>query len=262
MMPFRVIAGLSLCATLCASSAALAAARLTVEAENPTLDQDVVPLVSEAAKRAASAVEAWGELRAPTRVIIVSNIDSLEIRVHDEGKNWIEGAADYDVVWLLSPHQMNPAHQLPSVGYLTTLLAHELTHCVMQQACGARADYQARHIPFWFTEGMAMTTSGEGSGALSREAIAAELSRRQSADPIRHGTALAQGEPRLAYSSAFWAFSLLDTRGTTLILQTLAGMGTGLDFWEAFAKVYGEPLAVFHTKVLNALRRNESLPQH
>jgi hypothetical protein len=259
-MRLGVTPGVWLCALLCASSSAFAEARVTVEAENPTLDQDVMPLVQDAARRAANAAETWGALREPTRVIIVSNRDSLAIRVHDEGSNWLEGAADYDVVWLLSPHQIKPTHQLPSVGYLATLLTHELTHCVMQQACGTKDDYQARHIPFWFTEGMAMTASGEGAAALSREVVAAELSRRQSADPIRHGTALAQGEPRLAYSSAFWAFSLLDSRGRMPILQTLAGMRTGLDFWEAFAKVYGEPLAAFHTEVLTALRRNEALP--
>ena len=241
------------------TASAFAEEHLTVEAENPTLDQDVVPLVSDATRRAGDVAAVWGALRAPTRVVIVSNIDSLEIRAHAEGSDWLQGVAAYDVIWLLSPHQMSAAHQIPSLRYLTTLLTHELTHCVMQQASGSKDDYQSRGFPFWFTEGMATNTSGEAA-ALSREALAAELSRRLTADPMHDGRALAHGEPNLAYSSAFWAFSLLSTRGRAPVLQVLAAMRAGLGFPQAFATVYGESLEDFDGKILTALRRNTPLP--
>ncbi|MHB8419847.1 MAG: peptidase MA family metallohydrolase [Myxococcales bacterium] len=230
------------------------AAQISVRAENEGADGDLVPLVTLAAKQALPRVAQWGGLRVNTAVVILPNRDDLQARVHAEGDDWVDAWARYDTVYLVSPHTMRASGSAPSFDYLASLLAHELTHCTMQQAIGSRRG----SVPFWFNEGMATVTSDEGSWYMPREEVATVLGRRPSLDPL-HDRYLAHGEARLAYSVAYWSFTLLAGLGTASIERLLSTMGAGTTFADAFAKVYGEPLESFEGRLLRALRRGEPL---
>ncbi|HUB07422.1 MAG TPA: hypothetical protein VMB50_10485 [Myxococcales bacterium] len=252
------LAGLGLLACACLAAGGVARAgegapgQLTVRAENDAADGDTVHFVTVAAQHALPYVAQWGGLRMNTAIVILADRDDLEARVHAEGDDWADAWALYDTIYLVSLHKMQPSGRMPSFDFLVSLLAHELTHCVMFQMAGSGARF-----PLWFNEGMAIATSQEASWYLSRDEVTTILGRRPNLDPLRDRY-LAHGEARLAYSVAYFAFTLLEeAHGATPIVQVLATMRTGATFPDAFARVYGESLDAFEDRLLRALRTGD-----
>ncbi len=108
---------------------------------------------------------------------------------------------------------------------VTRLLEHELTHCLMfQRAGGPPSDPQDR-IPFWFREGMATVTAGEGAQWPPPESLSQWLAAHPGVDPLRDARTLARTDPAVAYGAAYHGFDFLVRRyGDATVLRILDRM--------------------------------------
>ena len=84
----------------------------------------------------------------------------------------------------------------------TQLLKHELTHSLMFQRVGRLpADPQDR-IPFWFREGMATLTAGEGAQWPPPESLSQWLAKHPKVELLRDARTLSRTDPLIAYMLA------------------------------------------------------------
>ena len=143
---------------------------------------------------------------------------------------------------------------------VTGLLKHELTHSLMfQRAGGPPADPRDR-IPFWFREGMATVTAGEGDQWPPPETLSQWLAAHPDVELLRDASKLVRTNQSIAYGAAYNAFDFLARRyGEETVLRILDRM-RGEGFPEAFRDVLGITVESFSTDFRRYLSWRGFLP--
>ena len=131
---------------------------------------------------------------------------------------------------------------------LTELLEHELTHCLMFQRSGGSPSDPRDRIPFWFREGMATVTAGEGAQWPPPESLSQWLAAHPGVDLLRDAARLVRTDPAVAYGAAHHGFDFLVRRhGDATVLRVLERMRAQDGFPEAFRDVVGVSVESFGT---------------
>ncbi len=174
-----------------------------------------------AARRAA---ERWGRLEPGLTIVVHATNAELAAAAGRPGAVWLRGWARPDRVDLQSPRSWTRGRA--SDEAVGSLLAHELTHCVLFRLLGP--GWARRDVPTWFEEGMASFTAGERHDAAPSPSAQAEAAARR------------------AYVDADAAFRrLVRTHGEEGVRRILSGLAGGLPFPEAFREATGESAAGF-----------------
>jgi hypothetical protein len=198
-------------------------------------DVAVAEQVARVLPEAVARVERWGPLDGPVTVRVQPTHAALVASVGRPSDDWLRAWARRDSIDLQSPRTWSRGRA--SDASLTTLLAHELTHCLLFQRIGpAWAD---RDVPGWFEEGLATFTAGE---------------QHVRADPaaLRPTPGEVRADAALAYGTADRAFHhLVDRHGEAAVRAILASLSSGRDFPSAFQGATGTSVAAFE----GALRR-------
>ncbi len=180
-----------------------------------------VERVLPAARRAA---ERWGSLDPHLTIVVHATNAELAEAARRPDAAWLRGWARPDRVDLQSPRTWTRGRA--SDAALGSLLAHELTHCVVFRLLGP--GWARRDVPAWFEEGMASFTAGERH------------------EPGATPAAPAEAAARRAYADADAAFRrLVRAHGEEGVRRILSGLARGLPFPDAFRDATGEPAAAF-----------------
>ncbi len=226
----------------------------TFRIEYLPIDAEAAADVEEALRAAARQVTRWAGFEAPIVVRLYPTHDALEEAVGRIDYPWLRAWARYDEIFLQSPRTYGPFEG--GRRNLTELLTHELTHCLMYQQAGSRANWlwRDRQIPIWFREGMASWTARQGHRRMSEARLAAWVEANRM-DPIREAERLYQREADAVYSAAHWAFTfLMDRYGAEAVRRLLASLEGGTSFDSAFQAAVGLPRRDFETEFLRYRR--------
>jgi hypothetical protein len=178
---------------------------------------------------AADRVARWGRLELPVTVRIHPSHAGLVAAAGRPGDAWLRAWARPTTVEVQSPRTWTRGWA--SDEAMSTLLAHELTHCLLFQRIGP--GWMERDVPVWFEEGLASVTAGE---------------RHRRADPsaLRPSDRDIRSDAALAYGTADRAFRhLLDRHGEASVREIIALLAAGRDFPTAFRTATGIPVAAF-----------------
>ncbi len=210
-------------------------------------DAEAARQVERVLQRAVRAAARFGELSTPVLITIHPTHRDLEAAAHREGLTWMRAWARYASVDLQSPRTWSSG--AASDAQMTALLAHELTHCAMNQAAGSERAWSSQVIPLWFREGMAAVAAGQEYEWVSPEAIRRIFLAKGlpgDGDPLTAPGSLYRTDSDLVYATAYRAFRfLLDRHGEKAIRRVMAGMSEGKDFGEAFRQALGVPVERF-----------------
>ncbi len=206
---------------------------------------------------AAMVLERWGGLLEPVRVTVVNSHWELEDAVGRPLPGISAWARRTQVLlwdprwWPLPPVARTDPARADSYrrAQLTALLEHELTHCAMFQRAGRGPPSDPRdRIPFWFREGMATVTAGEGAQWPPPESLSQWLAAHPEVDLLRDGATLARTHPAVAYGAAYHGFDFLVRRyGDATVLRVLDRMRVHDSFPEAFRDALGVSVESFAT---------------
>ncbi len=187
-------------------------------------EEDAARQVERVLPAARRAAERWGTLGTGLTIVVHATNAELAAAAGLPGATWLRGWARPDRVDLQSPRAWTRGRA--SDEALGSLLAHELTHCVVFRLLGP--GWARRDVPAWFEEGMASFTADERHDAVSSPVVPAEATARR------------------AYADADAAFRrLVRTHGEDGVRRILSGLASGLPFPEAFREATGEPAAAF-----------------
>jgi len=219
-------------------------------------NEETSDLLKAAVPEAAKVLSRWGGLQEPVRITVVNShweLEELAGRPLPGISAW--GRRTQIILWdprwwplpLSARHDPALAAKLRRTQ-VTGLLKHELTHSLMfQRAGGPPADPRGR-IPFWFREGMATLTAGEGPQWPPPESLSQWLSKHAEVDLLRDAPTLSRTEPLIAYGAAFHAFDFLDRRyGDATVLRILELMRVRDGFPDAFREALGISVESFAT---------------
>jgi hypothetical protein len=225
-----------------AASAPLLAPGIDVRVEG--VDDGSAAQVARALPGAIARVERWGAMPRPIVVRIQPSAEALAASAGRPGDTWLRGWARRGSVEIQAPRTWSrgPA----SDGAVGTLLAHELSHCLL--FARLPGDWTRRDVPSWFEEGMASYTAGERH----TRADAAALTPLAPAAAALPGAA-ASADPAIVYGTADRAFRrLVALHGEASVRAILGQLAAGRRFPAAFQAATGTPLDAFET----ALRRD------
>jgi len=252
-----LLAGAVGCVTVPRSDAAVIQTEAgVIRLEFVEWNEESSDLLKRAVPEVAKVLERWGGLRDPVRITVVNSHWELEEMAGRPLPGISAWARRTQVLlsdprwWPLPPHARNdPA--LASVireTQLTRLLKHELTHSLMFQRAGRPPDELEKRIPFWFREGMASLTAGEGAQWPPPESLSQWLAKHPEPDLLRDGVKLARTDPAIAYGAAYHAFDFLVRRyGDATVLRILDGMRVREGFPDAFRDAAGVSVESFST---------------
>lgn len=202
------------------------------------VDTQVADQVARALEVAAPRIARWGRFEAPVFVRIHPTHEALEAAVRRFDYPWLRAWARYDSIDLQSPRTWGLLNGRQS--QIVELLTHEITHCLMYQRVGTRANWMRKSIPLWFREGMASVTSEQGYRRPTDEEIWRWMRAFPAKDPVADGDSLYQKESGIVYGSAHRAFEFLAERyGDAAILALLDAMRAGAAFGDAFEQTIG-----------------------
>lgn len=225
---------LLLLATACAHARAPVAAPSGFEVRQTGQDDDAAAQVARVLPEAVHRVERWGALETPVVVRIHPDGATLAAAAGIPGDPWLRAWARRDSVDVQSPRTWSRGRA--SDEAMTTLLSHELTHCLLFRTLPG--DWTRRDVPAWFEEGMATFTAGE---------------RHARADASALRPARGDGHPfdaALAYGTADRAFRYLIARhGDAAVHAVLRGLRSGERFPAAFRSATGSSLDSFEEAV-------------
>jgi hypothetical protein len=213
-------------------------------------------LLKSAVPEAAKALTRWGGLGEPVRITVVNSHWELEELVGRPLPRISAWARKNQVVlwdprwWPLPPGvQENPAlAERLRRTQVTSLLEHELTHSLMFQRAGRLPPDPQDRIPFWFREGMATLTAGEGAQWPPPESLSQWLAKHPDVDLLRDAPTLVRTHPAIAYGAAYHAFDFLIRRyGDATVLRVLDQMRVQEGFPEAFRDTLGVSVESFTT---------------
>lgn len=213
-------------------------------------------LLEGAVPEAARALGRWGGLHEPVTITVVNSHWELEQAVGRPLPGISAWARRNQVLlwdprwWPLPPsaeHDPVLAAQIRRVQ-VTRLLAHELTHCLMFQRVGGPPSDPRDRIPFWFREGMATVTAGEGAQWPPPESLSQWLAVHPDVDLLADAGTLARTDPSVAYGAAYHGFDFLVRRyGEGTVLQILDRMRALDGFPQGFQDAVGVSVASFGT---------------
>lgn len=213
-------------------------------------------LLKGAAPAAARALGRWGGLHEPVTITVVNSHWELEQAVGRPLPGISAWARRNQVLlwdprwWPVSPsaeHDPVLAAQIRRVQ-VTRLLAHELTHCLMFQRVGGPPSDPQDRIPFWFREGMATVTAGEGAQWPPPESLSQWLAAHPGVDLLADAGRLARTDPAVAYGAAYHGFDFLVRRyGDATVLRILDRMRALDGFPQGFQDAVGVSVTSFGT---------------
>lgn len=192
----------------------------------------------------------WGGLRRQLNVYVLPDHESLEKAVGSTGLDWLRAWATYDEILLQAPSTWASDTKI-----FSSLVTHELTHCLLFQRSGGRESWKARQIPWWFREGMAVWTAEEGADYPTWEDTAAWLARHRERGAFWEDEASAFEEHLMAYGIAYQAFGFLVRRyRQDAVLGIMSSMESGHSFADAFVAAVGLTPIQFQRDFENFLR--------
>jgi hypothetical protein len=252
-----VLSGAVGCATVGTSDpSVLVTGTGTIRLDFVEWNEETSELLKDAVPRAASVLARWGGLGEPVRITVVNSHWELEEMVGRPLPGISAWARRTQVIlwdprwWPLPPvarHDPQRAGEIRRTQ-VTGLLKHELTHSLMFQHAGRPPSDPQDRIPFWFREGMATLTAGEGAQWPPPESLSQWLSRHPEVDLLRDAPTLARSEPSVAYGAAYHAFDFLIRRyGDATVLRVLELMRIRGGFPDAFRDAAGVTVESFGT---------------
>jgi hypothetical protein len=213
----------------CAHAPRTATAPESIEIRQSGGDGEAALQLARVLPGALERVERWGGLSDPVVVRIQPSSAALAASAGRPGATWLRGWARRGTVDIQSPRTWSRGRA--SDDAVATLLAHELTHCLLFQRIGG--DWARRDVPSWFEEGMASFTAGEKHARADASALV----------PSTAGHAV---DAALAYGTADRAFRYLVARhGEEAVRAVLDGLAAGRGFASAFRGATGSTVAAF-----------------
>lgn len=201
----------------------------------------------------------WGSFRQSVRIRVFPDHESLELELKKKNYPWLRAWAFGDQILLQSPRSWNSASSTALQGELSELLLHELTHALMYQlitpedAPGWAVDAPFEEPPFWFREGMASVTAGQGHRRMAASDLQRWSGDHPGADLLRPTPELYRTESEAVYGAAHRAFELLvQLSGDQSVRDVLRGVRTGARFSDAFAAATGRKLAAFEDEAVRS----------
>jgi len=168
----------------------------------------------------------------PIRVVLVPETSPLA----QDTPSWVSGyARGNEALVVLFPARVR---SYPDRN-LRALVHHEVAHVLVAQAA------RGREVPRWFNEGVATVAAREwGFEDRARFAAAVIGGKARTTADLNRSFQGSDAEVHRAYalSAAFVRF-LQQNYGTLTSATVLRGIGSGLDFDEAFLRTTGVPLA-------------------
>jgi hypothetical protein len=203
-------------------------------------DASVVPLINESVSNGVKRAGRWGHLSSPVTVVIYPDHTTLEAALHKEGYGWLKAWATEENIFLQSPRSWPVAFR----KNVLDLMAHEMTHVIHYQTAGIRASRTRKNDPFWFREGLASYTAGQGYRRYSRRKVLKRIRSDRHFDPLAPGKEDVRDREKLAYSSAHHLMSyLIEQYGEERIRSILRRLSEGDSFRYAFETVYAFSLS-------------------
>jgi len=252
-----LLAGAVGCVTVPRSDAAVIQTEAgVIRLEFVEWNEESSDLLKRAVPEVAKVLERWGGLRDPVRITVVNSHWELEEMAGRPLPGISAWARRTQVLlsdprwWPLPPHALNDPALAAVIRetQVTKLLKHELTHSLMFQRAGRPPDELEKRIPFWFREGMASLTAGEGAQWPPPESLSQWLAKHPEPDLLRDGVKLARTDPAIAYGAAYHAFDFLVRRyGDATVLRILDGMRVREGFPDAFRDAAGVSVESFST---------------
>jgi len=198
-------------------------------------DAPILPLLEETIRSGMEKAGQWGEIRTPFTVTVYPDHEALENVVQKRGYGWLKAWATEEKISLQSPRSWT----LFRDQYLFDLMAHELTHVIHYQTAGIQAGRSAENDPFWFREGLASVTAGQGYRRYGRKALRRLLRSDPKFDPFSPSERDIRDHEKLVYSSAHYLTAyLIETYGSDRIRDLLHRIALGDSFETAFDKTY------------------------
>lgn len=228
----------------------------TIRLEFVEWNEETSDLLKQAVPEAAKVLGRWGGLHEPVRITVVNSHWELEEMVGRPLPGISAWARRNQVIlwdpswWPLPPHAQHDAALAAVIRrtQVTRLLKHELTHSLMFQRAGPPKSDPQNRIPFWFREGMAAVTAGEGAQWPPPESLSQWLVKHADVDLLRDAAQLGRTEPGIGYGAAYHAFDFLVRRyGDATVLQILDGMRVRDGFPDAFRDAVGVSVESFAT---------------
>jgi hypothetical protein len=219
-------------------------------------NEETSELLHEAVPEAAKVLTRWGGLTEPVRIRVVNSRWELEEAVGRKIPGISAWARRNEVIvwdprWWPEPPGVQESPALAARIRRTqviALLEHELTHSLMFQRAGPSPADPRERIPFWFREGMATVTAGEGAQWSPPETLSQWIAAHPGVDLLRDAARIVRTDPAIAYGAAYHAFDFLDRRyGDATVLRMLDGMRVREGFPEAFRDAVGVSVESFAT---------------
>jgi hypothetical protein len=193
-------------------------------------DGEAADQVARVLPGAIERVERWGPLPRPVLVRIQPSAEALATAAGRPGDTWLRGWARLGSVEIQSPRSWSRG--AASDAALGTLLAHELSHCLLFSRLPG--DWTRRDVPTWFEEGMASYTAGEHHARADAAALGRPAPGTRAVDPA------------VAYGTADRAFRrLIALHGDAAVRAILRELADGRRFPDAFRSATGGSLASF-----------------
>ncbi|HZJ55624.1 MAG TPA: hypothetical protein VFD38_15900 [Myxococcaceae bacterium] len=241
----------------------------TIRVEFVEWNEETSELLKAAVPEAAKGLSRWGGLREAVRITVVNShweLEELVGRPLPGISAWARRnqVTLWDPRWWPLPPGAAPDPAL--AGHIrrtqvTGLLKHELTHSLMFQLAGRLPADPHDRIPFWFREGMATLTAGEGAQWPPPESLSQWLEKHPGVDLLRDAPKLARTDPALAYGAAYHAFDFLVRRyGDATVLRVLERMRVKDGFPDAFQDAVGVSVDSFATDFARYLGWRGFLP--
>jgi hypothetical protein len=192
-------------------------------------DDEAAAQVARVLPEAVGRVERWGALSVPVTIRIHPSHSALAEAAGRPSDAWLRAWARADSIELQSPRTWSRGRA--SDQALTSLLAHELTHCLLFQRIGP--GWTVRDVPGWFEEGLSSFTAGENH-------------QRADASALRPTALALRSDAALAYGTADRAFHhLVDRHGESAVRRILSSLASGQDFPSAFQAATGTSVSAF-----------------
>ena len=228
----------------------------TIRLEFVEWNESTSELRRETVPVAARLLSRWGGLSEPVVITVVNSRWELDEAV---GRTipGISAWARRNQVVLWDPRwwpMLPGVQEAPALAarvrqtQVTELLEHELTHCLMFQRAGGSPSDPRDGIPFWFREGMATVTAGEGAQWPPPESLSQWLAAHPDVDLLRDAGKVVRTDRAVAYGAAYHAFDFLVRRyGAATVLKILGRMQVQGGFPEAFRDAVGVSVESFGT---------------
>lgn len=186
--------------------------------------------VARSIQRSVPQLAVWGGLDQRVTIHLLPTHGDLERAVWRPGFDWLRAWAQYDSIIL-----QTPATWTSNDADLDELLVHELTHCLMWQHSADGSTWDAKKIPLWFREGMALWTAHQGQKYPALEEIASWMTSNPARDAFTDGDALSKEFYEHVYAIAHHAFTFLVRRyGEATVGAVMQAMRAGAIFKDAF----------------------------